>query len=283
MSSTQASTYYKQIVDIVKYIRGNPQARLTASGLAQENNMDESKLHSILKNWAQTDYDSFLYSISPMRIQKILNDSSPSLFERKEVLGKSHTAFINLVRMSREDYGNGGGELEIDFAFDESPLGKLILANTEKGICFMAFYHGDKDKAVTGLKSCFPQSKIKFNHSESQQQAMRFFKNEKQDIPQLNLHVKGTDFQFKVWSQLLEIPIGQVTTYKKVANLIQQPTASRAVGTAIGSNNIAYFIPCHRVLRSSGEYGKFKWGDSSHKTSIIAWEAARISNGYYLK
>jgi AraC family transcriptional regulator of adaptative response/methylated-DNA-[protein]-cysteine methyltransferase len=85
--------------------------------------------------------------------------------------------------------------------------------------------------------------------------------------------LKGTAFQLKVWETLLKIPMGQLSTYGKIAKQIQFPNASRAVGTAIGSNPVAFLIPCHRVIQSSGIFGGYHWG-SIRKTAMIGWEAA---------
>ena len=85
--------------------------------------------------------------------------------------------------------------------------------------------------------------------------------------------MKGTDFQLKVWEALLKIPSASLVTYNSIANLIHKPSASRAVGNAIGKNPIAYIIPCHRVIKSTGELGGYKW-NSTRKTALIGWEEA---------
>jgi AraC family transcriptional regulator of adaptative response/methylated-DNA-[protein]-cysteine methyltransferase len=87
--------------------------------------------------------------------------------------------------------------------------------------------------------------------------------------------LKGTDFQIKVWETLIKIPSGRLSTYGKIANQIENPKASRAVGSAIGDNPVAYLIPCHRVIQSTGTIGQYHWG-SSRKAAIIGWEAARL-------
>ena len=95
-------------------------------------------------------------------------------------------------------------------------------------------------------------------------------------LNQIKLHLKGTDFQLKVWETLLKIPMGNLSTYGQIAGEIQNPKASRAVGTAIGSNPVAFLIPCHRVIQSSGHFGGYMWG-TTRKTAIIGWEAAQMS------
>jgi len=93
-------------------------------------------------------------------------------------------------------------------------------------------------------------------------------------LPEIKLHLKGTEFQLKVWETLLKIPMGQLSTYGNIAEQICSANASRAVGTAIGNNPVAFLIPCHRVIQSSGNIGGYMWGET-RKTAIIGWESAK--------
>ena len=110
-----------------------------------------------------------------------------------------------------------------------------------------------------------------------QQNAMFIFTHDWSKLNQVKLHLKGSAFQLKVWETLLKIPMGKLTTYGAVAAKIESPKASRAVGTAIGENPVAYLIPCHRIIQSSGVLGGYHWG-STRKAAIIGWEAAKMDN-----
>ena len=105
-------------------------------------------------------------------------------------------------------------------------------------------------------------------------QALYIFTQDWQQLENIKLHLKGTSFQLKVWETLLKIPMGQLSTYGNIAASIEKPTASRAVGTAIGSNPVAFLIPCHRVIQSTGLFGGYMWGPT-RKAAIIGWEAAK--------
>ena len=109
-----------------------------------------------------------------------------------------------------------------------------------------------------------------------QQNALFIFQNDWSNLPDIKLHLKGTDFQLKVWETLLKIPMGELSTYGDIAKKIQNPNASRAVGTAIGSNPVAFLIPCHRVIQSSGNFGGYMWGNT-RKTAIIGWEVSKVN------
>ena len=92
----------------------------------------------------------------------------------------------------------------------------------------------------------------------------------------LSLYVSGTNFQVNVWRALLQIPQGKLTSYSKVAEAVGKPSAVRAVGTAVGANPVAFFIPCHRVLQQSGNIGGYRWG-VTRKHAMHAWESARLN------
>ena len=132
----------------------------------------------------------------------------------------------------------------------------------------------NEEKALADLQQHFPNSNFKQMVDLIQQNALYIFTHDWSKLSQIKLHLKGTEFQLKVWETLLKIPMGKLSTYGSIAEKIQSPNASRAVGTAIGSNPVAFLIPCHRVIQSSGAFGGYMWG-ATRKTAIIGWEAAQ--------
>jgi len=140
----------------------------------------------------------------------------------------------------------------------------------------MAFAE-DETIGFQDLKNKFPNAAFSIKLDIAQQNALFIFQNDWSKLSQIKLHLKGTDFQLKVWETLLKIPMGQLSTYGSIANQIEKPNASRAVGTAIGSNPVAFLIPCHRVIQSSGIFGGYMWGNT-RKTAIIGWEGAKLSS-----
>ncbi|MDB5020662.1 MAG: Bifunctional transcriptional activator/DNA repair enzyme Ada, partial [Pedobacter sp.] len=186
-----------------------------------------------------------------------------------------HDLFINIEGMTPAEYKDGGKNLYINFSFADSPFGNLIVASTTKGICYMAF-EDDEELAFNTLKNKFPNAVFQRRLDLIQQNALFIFQNDWSRLPQVKLHLKGSEFQIKVWESLLKIPMGQLSTYGKIAAEIGSPNASRAVGTAIGSNSVAFLIPCHRVIQSSGTIGGYMWGPT-RKTAMIGWEGAQLS------
>ena len=108
-----------------------------------------------------------------------------------------------------------------------------------------------------------------------QQNALFVFSQDWKELSTIKLHLKGTSFQLKVWEALLKIPAGYLNSYSTVAAAAGNKKASRAVGSAIGNNPVAFLIPCHRVIKSTGNIGEYHWG-SERKTAIIGWESAKV-------
>ena len=176
---------------------------------------------------------------------------------------------------------SGGEELDIACGFHPSPFGRCLIAITERGVCALRFTHvagSPRDDAealewlrCAGLASRFPTTRPG-EHGPDRRPV--FASPGAPAQGPLHLHVRGTNFQIKVWEALLAIPFGRVTSYGDIARRLGAPRASRAVGGAVGSNPLPYLIPCHRVIRSSGETGEYGEGPA-RKKAILAWEAAR--------
>jgi len=188
--------------------------------------------------------------------------------------GPVHSSLIAITAMRPEEYRNGGEHLSINYSFAESPFGALIVAATPKGISYMAFYDDGQDKALAELKKQFPNASYHQLLDAQQQNALFLFTQDWKKLNRIHLHIKGTPFRFKVWEALLGIPMGQLSTYGDIAGSLHHPKASRAVGSAVGDNPVAFLIPCHRVVRSTGETGQYHWGPE-RKTAIIGWEVAK--------
>lgn len=180
--------------------------------------------------------------------------------------------------MTPAEYKNGGIKLSVNYSFRESPFGNLMVASTQIGVCHMAFIE-DEANALSDLQQKFPNATLEYKLDSMQQNALLIFQTDWSKLPSIKLHLKGTDFQLKVWKTLLKIPMGQLSTYSLIAKKIENPMASRAVGVAIGSNPVAFLIPCHRVIQSSGKISGYRWG-KARKASIIEWEQTKMDTSF---
>jgi AraC family transcriptional regulator of adaptative response/methylated-DNA-[protein]-cysteine methyltransferase len=147
------------------------------------------------------------------------------------------------------------------------------MASTTKGICHISFI-ASSDNPLEKLKLDFPNAHFVKEINENHHEILSFFNQDWTKTTRIKLHLKGTNFQLKVWEALLKIPKGELTSYGDIAHFIDSPKSSRAVGTAIGKNPIAFLIPCHRVIRSSGVIGEYRWG-ANRKKAMIAWEGLK--------
>lgn len=277
--NTQEQIHYNRIAEAIDYIKGNFKKQPNLDEIAEHIHLSPFHFQRLFTEWAGTSPKKFLQYISIEHAKKVLKgDKQITLFDTAYETGLSstsrlHDLFINIEGMTPAEFQQGGQNLSIQYSFSESPFGRLIIASTGKGICYMAF-GADDTVALENLKSKFPNATFQQKRDALQKNALSIFQNDWSKLPEIKLHLKGSEFQLKIWDTLLKIPMGQLTTYGSIAQQIEKPNASRAVGTAIGSNPVAFLIPCHRIIQSTGNFGGYMWGNT-RKTAIIGWEAAQ--------
>lgn len=271
---------YSRIAEAIEYIQHNYTEQPTLEEIAKKIHLSPFHFQRMFTDWAGVSPKKFLQFISIQHAKKILNNSKSTLFETAYKTGLSgtgrlHDLFVKIEGMTPGEYKNKGENLTINYSFAESLFGRILIASTYKGICYMGF-SDEKQIAFSELEKRFPKASFIQQTDEIQQNALQIYTQDWSKINKIKLHLKGTDFQLKVWEALLKIPTGNLATYGNIANHIQKPKASRAVGTAIGNNPIAFLIPCHRVIQSTGIFGGYMWG-TTRKTAIIGWEASKIN------
>lgn len=199
----------------------------------------------------------------------LINDIKSITMEivSKTIFSKS---LANISAMSSEELINGSKNLYINYSFGMCPFGKLLIASTKKGICSV-YLANDLQNAIESLNKKFPKAIIAEKQEPTHLNLLSVIDKKPITSDPIQLHLKGTDFQIKVWNSLLEIPFGETSTYGKISKAIGKQKACRAVGSAIGDNPIFYLIPCHRVILSTGTIGQYYWG-TDVKKSILQWE-----------
>lgn len=273
---TQENINYNRIAAAIDYIRNNFREQPNLDEVAEKVHLSPAHFQRMFTEWAGTSPKKFLQYISLEYAKGILKEQT--LFDAAFETGLSstsrlHDLFISIEGMTPAEYKNGGKDLHINYSFAESPFGNLMVAATSRGICYMAF-NEEEGNAFAALQSKFPNAVFQRKLDMLQQNALFIFQHDWSKLKEIKLHLKGTDFQLKVWESLLKIPLGKLSTYGAIATGMGSPGASRAVGTAIGSNPVAYLIPCHRVIQATGMLGGYMWG-STRKTAIIGWEASK--------
>ena len=271
MSSQQ---HYQRIAQAIAYIQQNFQQQPQLDEVAAHIHLSPAHFQRLFSEWVGTSPKKFLQYISVEHAKQILKQQG-SIFDATFETGltstsRLHDLFIKIEGMTPAEYKNGGESLSIHYQFEDTLFGEVLIASTQKGICALTFVDDQAD-ALNKLISQFPQAIFQHQTDSFQHSALAILQHHPNQLAQIKLHLKGTDFQLKVWQSLLKIPMGQLSTYGQLAKAIDHAKAARAVGTAIGSNPVAFLIPCHRVIQATGALGGYEWG-SVRKTAMIGWE-----------
>ena len=272
----QQNLDYARIAEAIEYIRKNFREQPGLEEIAESVCLSPAHFQRLFTEWAGVSPKKFLQYLSIEYAKEVLKESTISETAYEAGLsgtGRIYDLFVNIEGMTPGEYKNGGRNLRINYSFAGSPFGEVMVAATSKGVCHMAFAD-DRVEAFSVLKERFPNGYYSQEADTIQKSALFIFTQDWSRLNEIKLHLKGTDFQLKVWKMLLDIPLGQLTTYSNIASKLNNPKSSRAVGTAVGDNPVAFLIPCHRVIRLSGELGGYHWG-LTRKAAIIGWEAAK--------
>lgn len=277
--NVQNEQNFDRIAQAITYLREHFREQPSLDQVAEQVHLSPFHFQRMFTDWAGVSPKKFLQYLSTSYAKQLLKEEQLTLSEATHQTGLSgtsrlHDLFVNIEGMTPAEYKNGGKQLRINYSFADSPFGEVIVASTTKGICHLAFV-SEKSEALQLLTAEFPNASFSQHVDAVQQNALFLFTHDWHKIPQIKLHLKGTDFQLKVWETLIKIPEGAVASYGKVAREMGNPKASRAVGSAIGDNPVAYLIPCHRVIQASGAIGGYHWG-SDRKLAMIGWEAAQL-------
>jgi AraC family transcriptional regulator, regulatory protein of adaptative response / methylated-DNA-[protein]-cysteine methyltransferase len=194
--------------------------------------------------------------------------------------GRLHELFVTLDGVTPGEIGSGGAGLSIRAALRATPLGPAAVAETDRGLLSLAFVAPDAtgDDVFGQLRTTWPRANVTTDGAAGDAAVAHLAALFDGDRPaeRLPVGVVGTNLQLKVWEALLRIPDDAVVAYRDIAEVAGRPDAVRAVAGAIGRNPVATLIPCHRVLRSTGELGGYAWG-TTRKRALLAREAARAS------
>ncbi|HUQ64951.1 MAG TPA: methylated-DNA--[protein]-cysteine S-methyltransferase [Flavitalea sp.] len=267
---------YNRIATAITFIRENFRDQPSLDDIAEQVHLSPFHFQKMFTDWAGVSPKKFLQYMSIEYAKNILREEKATLFDAAVETGLSgtgrlHDLFMTIEGMTPGEYKNGGEMLTINYSFSKTPFGNVIIASTQKGVCYLAFYD-DQIQAFEELQKMFPHARYQHLTDICQANALTFFSKNWNVPSNVRLHLKGTPFQIKVWEALLKIPMGKFTTYSSIACSINNAEANRAVGSAVGDNPVAFLIPCHRVIRSSGEFGNYHWG-AVRKTAMIGWEA----------
>jgi AraC family transcriptional regulator of adaptative response/methylated-DNA-[protein]-cysteine methyltransferase len=184
-----------------------------------------------------------------------------------------HDLFVTYEAMTPGDYKAQGAGLEIRHGIHDTPFGRMLVLMTARGICGLDFIDGGDDDALRDARARWPLSRFVEDAGAARGVVAQIFADSASKRP-LRLLLRGTNFQVRVWSALMRVPSAAIVSYHDVARALGNPKATRAVGTALAHNPVAYLVPCHRVLRATGLFKTYKW-TPTRRHALLAWEAAR--------
>lgn len=270
---------YDRIAEAISFITSRVNSQPSLQEVAAHLHLSPFHFQRLFSRWAGVTPKRFLQVLTLERAKQLLSESKP-LLEVSDSLGLSsgsrlYDHFVRLEAVTPGEYKLGGVGLTIEYAVHDTPFGKAFIAVTPRGICSFAFMNSMQiDEHLAGLDRKWPHAMLYENRQRTLAVIRAMFNGEKELDRPLSLYVSGTNFQISVWKALLQIAPGAVASYSQVAAAIGHPRSARAVGMAVGTNPVAFLIPCHRVIQQSGNLGGYHWGET-RKHAIHVWESAR--------
>jgi AraC family transcriptional regulator of adaptative response/methylated-DNA-[protein]-cysteine methyltransferase len=269
---------YERIATVIRYLDRHHTDQPDLNALAQNAGLSPFHFHRLFSSWAGVTPKDFLQCLTLEHVKALLRDGDSvldaALGAGLSGPGRLHDLCVTLEAASPGEMKDGGAGLQIDYGFAKTPFGEALIGETARGLCHLSFVNGEgRNGARNLLASEWPNAKLHRADQRAHELAEKIFVHPTEARSPLRAFVRGTPFQLRVWRALLRIPSGTLTSYGRLAALVNQPTAARAVGSAVGTNPIAYIIPCHRVIRETGVLGNYHW-DPIRKRVILGWELA---------
>ena len=274
---------YDLIRSAIVFLTERRQEQPELEDLADHLGLSAGGCQKLFKRWCGLSPKAFLQALTIDHARRMLDGSASLLETSLEVglsgTGRLHDLFVDHEGMTPGDYKRRGLGLDIAFGFHPSPFGVALVMATNRGICGLAFADDEAEQqaALDDMTRRWPAARFHRDPAATKDLANRIFSPMTHEGErEVRLVLIGTDFEVRVWEALLNIPVGKAVTYSDIASHLGQPTASRAVGSAVGRNPISFVVPCHRVLRKDGGLGGYHWG-VTRKRALIGWEFARTA------
>lgn len=280
---TPEGSDYETVRRVIEMISLDYREQPSLDAIASRLGQSPTQLQKVFSRWAGLSPKAFLQAVTLDHAKRLLGQEGLPLLEAALEVGLSgpgrlHDLFVTHEAMSPGEWKARGGGLTIRYGYHASPFGEALIMATERGLAGLAFADAGEEKACFEDMACrWPNATYVEDREATAPYAARIFDPSKWSSEQpLRVVLIGSDFQVRVWESLLKIPLGKAVTYSDLAADIGQPTASRAVGAAVGRNPVSFVVPCHRALGKSGALTGYHWG-LTRKRAMLGWEAAQIS------
>jgi AraC family transcriptional regulator, regulatory protein of adaptative response / methylated-DNA-[protein]-cysteine methyltransferase len=269
---------YHRVAEAIEFLSENFKTQPDLNVVAKQVHLSPQHFQRIFTEWAGVSPKKFMQFLTLEHLRERIF-TTQNLNQAAEMVGFStqsrvYDLFVSIEGVTPNEYKTLGQGLEIQYGFHQTPFGECFIAMAEKGLCALSFVdETNREQTFQQFMDKWQAAKLVLNAQNTEGPLHQIFDHHKND--KIHVWIQGTNFQLKVWEALLKIPQGSVTTYQQIAKSIDNPKAVRAVGTAIGNNPIAYLIPCHRVIKSTGMIGEYHWG-STRKKAILGYEMAKL-------
>lgn len=276
----QLARDYETIERTIHFLEIHYRDQPTLKDMAESVNLSEFHFQRLFSRWVGISPKRFLQYLTKEKAKQLLNENENLLQTTYESglsgPGRLHDLIVTCEAVTPGELRQRGLGLTIRYGFHSSPFGECLVAITERGICSLMFIQkSNKSKALANLQASWPEAEIEHNPADTEDTIKYIFGLfREQTTNPMRLHLSGTNFQLKVWEALLRIPAGSVVSYQDISMYIGIPGGSQAVGNALSRNPIPVLIPCHRVIRKSGDFGEYRWG-STRKKALLGWEIAQ--------
>lgn len=269
------SRHYAVIARAITFIRSHARSQPTLEEIAGAVHMSPYHLQRLFADWAGISPKRFLQYLTKEYAKQQLAASADVLTVAENAglssTSRLHDLMVNCEAMTPGEIKSAGRGMAIGYGFAPSPFGDVLAAWTSRGICHFAFCVAGEAAMLAELAALWPHAALTRNDGHARDLLLQIF-------PQtpvrgaVHLVLRGTNFQIKVWEALIHTEFGRVVSYGQLAKQAGVPKAQRAVGTALAANTIGFLIPCHRVIRESGDVGQYRWGPE-RKLALLGWEA----------
>ena len=278
---TMPSVEYRRIEKAIHYLEENVCRQPGLKEVARQAGLSEYHFQRLFSRWAGVSPKRFLQFLTADYARRLLRESANVLDAAYETgltgPGRLHDLIVNVYAMTPGELKGEGAGLTIRYGVHPSPFGDCLVALTDRGICAVSFLSAERGREERErLEERWSRATFRKSQAGTKDVASRIFDPSRwRNGSPLSVIVRGTNFQVKVWEALVRIPPGCVVSYEQVAFRVGSPGAARAVGSAAARNPVAFLIPCHRVIRKTGDFGNYATG-SARKKAILAWEGAHF-------
>jgi AraC family transcriptional regulator of adaptative response/methylated-DNA-[protein]-cysteine methyltransferase len=271
---------YETVAEAIRFVACHAREQPSLDAIARHVGLSPHHLQRVFSESAGISPKRFLQFLTKEHAKLLLRQSrdvlSTALESGLSSPGRLHDLMVSCEALTPGEVGALGEGLTIRFGFAPTPLGNIIAGITPRGVCHLRFVERERE-AIVELRSEWPNAECVRDDQAARGLAHRVF-GPLSDPGSLSVLLRGTNFQIKVWEALMCVPSGYAVSYRDLAALAGSPKAHRSVGTVLANNRIAVLVPCHRVIRETGETGQYRWS-AERKIALLAWEGRTEAGG----